>query len=198
MGYPPGANQVPDHFIPEAYVAQNQPYGQQSPVGSASSQPSRQSQHEVKFSQAMQQEAPTPEVGKGIDARTPVDPNIIAEQKSSTTQGAPGCARGRVALLHSALECGLAKFLVKKVLENPTIQSVKDPAAAKVHTVDLLNILASDPGFGMKFNIMLDAMPAWGKYKEQDHSLFITGGEQKVDYFLTNGDSDPKKLLTQG
>lgn len=211
MHYPSGVNGVPENFIQGADMAQNQPYGQnyaqtfesgfsqqQSSFGPTSPQPSSQPQNEISFSQAMQQEAPTPEAGEGIDARTPVDPNIIAEQRSSTAQGAPGCAHGRLALLHSALECGLAIFLVKTVLENPTIQSVKDPAAVKVHAVELLNILASDPGFGMKFNIMLDAMPEWGKYKAQDHSLFITGGEQKVDYFLTNGDSDPKKLLTQG
>jgi hypothetical protein len=46
-----------------------------------------------------------------------------------------------------------------------------------------------DPAFGMKFQMILDGIPDWKKYKAQDHSLFITGPEQKADYFLTDGSS---------
>jgi hypothetical protein len=54
-----------------------------------------------------------------------------------------------------------------------------------------------DPGYGLKFRLILDEIPAWKKYKSQDHSLFITGSEQKADYFLTDGDKEPAKLLTE-
>jgi hypothetical protein len=104
-----------------------------------------------------------------------------------------------VALLQSALQCKLPHFLVDDVLENSSLSKVKDPAAAKVHSVELLKLLADDPAFGMKFQMILDTIPAWKKYKAQDHSLFITGPEQKADYFLTDGSSgEPKKLLTEG
>lgn len=139
--------------------------------------------------------------GSGIDARTKLDPKEEAEIKTTTCPGAPGAADGRVALLQSALTCDLPKFLVEDVLENPKLSSVKDPAATKVHSVELLKLLTNDPGYGMKFQMILDAIPSWNKYKKQDHSLFITGAEKTmVDYFLTDGSGsrDPKKLLTQG
>jgi hypothetical protein len=139
-----------------------------------------------------------PTEGTGVDARTKVNPKEEAEKQISATDGAPGAADGRVALLQSALICQLPQFLVDDVLVNPTLAMVKDPAAAKVHSVELLKLLTEDPGYGMKFRLMLDDLPAWKKYKSQDHSLFITGPEQKSDYFLTDGTSgEPKKLLTQ-
>ena len=136
--------------------------------------------------------------GDGIDARTKTSPKQEAEQRATTVPGAPGAADGRVALLQSALVCELTKFLVDDVLENPTLKQIKDPAAAKVHAVELVKLLTEDPGYGMKFQMVLDELPAWKKYKSQDHSLFITGPEQKSDYFLTDGSNgEPTKLLTQ-
>jgi len=140
-------------------------------------------------------EAPKTE-GTGIDARTKVDPKEVAEQKTQSEAGAPGAADGRVPLLESALACELPSFLVERVLENAALSSIKDPAAAKVHTVELLKLLTQDPGYGMKFEMILDEIPAWKKYKKQDHSLFITNTEKPmVDYFLTDGSSGPTKLL---
>ena len=137
--------------------------------------------------------------GAGIDGRTKADPKVEAEKRADTEQGAPGAADGRVALLQSALQCKLPHFLVDDVLENSSLSTVKDPAATKVHSVELLKLLSDDPAFGMKFQMILDGIPAWKKYKAQDHSLFITGPEQKADYFLTDGASgEPKKLLTEG
>eukprot|EP00540_Astrosyne_radiata_P023422 CAMPEP_0116844290 /NCGR_PEP_ID=MMETSP0418-20121206/12581_1 /TAXON_ID=1158023 /ORGANISM="Astrosyne radiata, Strain 13vi08-1A" /LENGTH=408 /DNA_ID=CAMNT_0004475177 /DNA_START=358 /DNA_END=1584 /DNA_ORIENTATION=+ len=142
---------------------------------------------------------PTPVVeGTGIDARTPVDLKVVADQRVVSTGGAPGCAQGRVALLQSALACRLAEFLLQDVLENESLVNVKDPATAKVYAVGLLKLLTMDPGFGMKFKLILDGIPAWKKYKSQDHSLFITGTEQRTDYFLTDGVGEPTKMLTQG
>jgi hypothetical protein len=136
--------------------------------------------------------------GTGIDARTKMDPKEEAENAATNCPGAPGAADGRVALLQSALICDLPQFLVKDVLENPKLQQVKDPASVKVHSVELLKLLTTDPGYGMKFQIILDQIPAWKKYKSQDHSLFITAPEVKTEYFLTDGgSSDAKKLLTQ-
>ena len=136
--------------------------------------------------------------GSGIDARTKPEPAVEAARQAASTQGAPGCAEGRKALLESALLCELPKFLVESVLENPKLSSVKDPASVKVHAVELLKLLTRDPGYGMKFKLVLEKIPAWKKYVSQDHSLFITGAEQKADYFLTDGNSaGPTKLLTQ-
>ena len=137
--------------------------------------------------------------GTGIDARTKVDPKEEAEKMMTTVPGAPGAADGRVALLQSALVCELPKFLVEGVLENSSLADVKDPAAVKVHSVGILKLLIADPGYGMKFQMILDDIPSWKKYKSQDHSLFITGHEQKTDYFLTDGSSgDGRKMLTNG
>jgi hypothetical protein len=101
--------------------------------------------------------------------------------------------------LQSALNCKLAEFIVNDVLENSSLSHVKDPAATKVHAVELLKLLTMDPGYGLKFMLILDSIPAWKKYKSQDHSLFITGTEQRTDYFLTDGSGrEPTKLLTEG
>lgn len=136
--------------------------------------------------------------GSGIDARTPLDPKVEAEQHTTSRIGAPGAAQGRVSLLQSALVCGLAEFLVNDVLESAQLPSIKDPASAKVHAVELLKLLTVDPGFGLKFKLILDELPAWKRYKSQDHSLFIMSTEQRTDYFLTDGEGESKKLLTQG
>lgn len=142
---------------------------------------------------------PTAVAGAGIDARSTPDPKVEAEQLAVSSGGAPGAANGRVALLQSALVNELPKFLLEGVLENPGLRNVKDPASTKVHTVELLKLLTEDPGYGMKFQLILEKMPAWKNYKSQDHSLFITGSEQKADYFLTDGSSgEPTKMLTQG
>jgi hypothetical protein len=137
--------------------------------------------------------------GGGIDARTPVDPIVTAEQKSASTAAAPGAARGRLNLIQQALHCRLCDYLVDSFLENETLSTVKDPTAAKVHAIALLKLLTNDPGYGMKFKLVLDEIPAWKKYKSQDHSLFITSAE-RTDYFLTDGgtsSSTDTKLLTQ-
>mmetsp|Transcript_1535 Transcript_1535/g.2656 ORF Transcript_1535/g.2656 Transcript_1535/m.2656 type:complete len:268 (+) Transcript_1535:1485-2288(+) len=137
--------------------------------------------------------------GTGVDARTKPEPGVEASRRAATSQGAPGSAEGRKALLESALRCDLPTYLVDSVLENPNLSRVKDPASLKVHAVELLKLLTQDPGYGMKFQLLLEKIPAWKKYVSQDHSLFITGPEQKTDYFLTDGSSsDPTKLLTQG
>lgn len=141
------------------------------------------------------QYGPTPTEGLDIDARTTVDPEIVAEQQASTSIGAPGAAHGRVALLQQALACKLCEFLVDGVLENPSLHKIRDPAAAKVHAIDLLKMLSQDPGFGPKFKMILDNLTAWKKYKSQDHSLLITGHEQKADYFLMDGGSGKDKML---
>lgn len=134
--------------------------------------------------------------GAGIDARSGMDPAVMAEQQTMAVGGAPGSAQGRISLIQSALACKLAEFLLNSVLENATLTKVKDPAAAKVHAVELLKLLTMDPAYGMKFKLILEQEPAWRKYKSQDHSLFISGTEQKADYFLTDGRS-PNKLLTE-
>jgi hypothetical protein len=141
---------------------------------------------------------PTPVEGYGVDARTQEDPKVEAEQRAVSSAGAPGAAKGRVALLQQALACELCDFLVNRVLENPDLKSVRDPAAVKVHAIALLKMLTKDPGYGPKFKLILSGLPAWAKYRSQDHSLLITGHEQKADYFLTDGGTGDKKLLTQG
>merc|ERR1711935_325128 len=137
--------------------------------------------------------------GLGIDARTQlVTPSAKAAKAAETVQGAPNSADGRRTLLESALRCDLPKYLIESVLENPNLLKVKDPASVKVHAVELLKLLTQDPGYGLKFKLILRKIPSWKKYASQDHSLFITGLEQKADYFLTDGGTslDSKKLLT--
>jgi hypothetical protein len=137
--------------------------------------------------------------GSGVDARAAMDPKEEAERRMKTVPAARGAANGRVALLQCAIVCDLPNFVINEVLENAQLRDVKDPAAAKVHGVELLKLLTQDPGFGMKFQQMLDENSNWKKYKMQDHSLFITGPEQRADYFLTDGSTgEAKKLLTQG
>jgi len=138
-----------------------------------------------------------PVEGSGIDARTLIDPKTKAEQQIVKFGGAPGAAQGRIALLQSALNCNLPDYLLTDVLENKTLVNVKDPGSTKVHTVELLKLLTMDPAYGMKFTLILDKMPSWEKYKGQDHSLFITGKDQKIDYFLTDGGSGSAKLLIE-
>jgi hypothetical protein len=137
--------------------------------------------------------------GSGIDARSLSEtPSVQAAKAAETVHGAPNSADGRRALLESALRCDLPKYLIESVLENQNLSKVKDPASVKVHAVELLKLLTQDPGYGLKFKLLLEEMPSWKKYASQDHSLFITGLEQKADYFLTDGSSsmEPKKLLT--
>uniref|UniRef100_A0A6U9WK67 Uncharacterized protein n=1 Tax=Pseudo-nitzschia australis TaxID=44445 RepID=A0A6U9WK67_9STRA len=139
--------------------------------------------------------------GHSIDARTEaVSPSVKAAKAAETVQGAPNSADGRRALLESALRCDLPKYLIESILENPNLFKVKDPASVKVHVIELLKLLTQDPGYGLKFQLVLKNMPAWKKYVSQDHSLFITGHEQKTDYFLTDGTSSmaSKRLLTDG
>ena len=147
---------------------------------------------------ARQPPPPPSNEGTGVDARIPLDPKVDAERRIKTVAGAPGAADGRVPLLQSALLCDLPNFIVNKVLESPKLKEIKDPAAAKVHGVELLKLLTQDPGYGLKFQQILSENPKWKKYQAQDHSLFITGPEQRADYFLTDGSNgEAKKLLTQ-
>jgi DNAJ protein RME-8 N-terminal len=186
-------------------VLEDQPTSQQSPHLVYQSHQTHQQPTSTAQVQQFQplSSAPTsqyrliPVEGSGIDARTAIDPKVLAEQHVMSIGGAPGSAQGRVALLQSALSCNLAEFLVNEVLEDQSLAHVKDPAAAKVHAVELLTLLTKDPGFGMKFKLILDDIPAWKKYKFQDHSLFITGAEQRTDYFLTDGGLEQAKLLTE-
>ena len=121
----------------------------------------------------------------------------MAEKQAVTSGGAPNSAQGRVALFQQALACNLCQFILDKILENPKLQDVKDPVAAKTHAIDLLKTLTTDPGYGPKFKLILDDMPAWSKYKLQDHSLYLAGKDSRADYLLTDGGSDPKRLLTE-
>ena len=132
-----------------------------------------------------------------IDARSPTDPAVTAEERAVSSDGAPGAATGRVTLLHQALACQLCQFLVNDFLENVSLDEIKDPAAGKVHAINLLKLLTMDPGYGMKFKLILKEIPAWvNKYKSQDHSLLLAT-TKRTDYFLTAGeDANPTLMLT--
>jgi hypothetical protein len=130
-----------------------------------------------------------------VDARSAVDPHVVAAQQTRTQAGAPQAALGRVAWLQQALATKLCAFLIESVLEHPQRASVRDPAAAQVHSIALIQLLRRDPGFGYQFTLLLQEIPAWKKYQSQDHSLLITGPEQRVDYFLTDGSSSGAAAL---
>jgi hypothetical protein len=108
--------------------------------------------------------------GKANDVRSTVDPEILADERISTVAGAPNSATGRSALLDSALKCRLPQFLLLSVLESQSQSQVKDNDAVKLHTLALLHLLLKDPGYGMKFELILTSIPSWKKYKIQDQS----------------------------
>eukprot|EP00536_Pseudo-nitzschia_multiseries_P012250 jgi/Psemu1/308939/fgenesh1_kg.458_\ len=185
-------NQTNNGYNQPQFVQQNAPIVETVTDLNSQAQQEQPAQH--------QNNLPSNE-GSGIDARTQdLSPSVKAAQAAETVPGAPGCADGRRALLESALRCDLPKYLIGSVLENPGLSKVKDPASVKVHAVELLKLLTQDPGYGLNFELALGKLPAWKKYVSQDHSLFITGHEQKADYFLTDGSSlmEAKKLLTEG
>ena len=136
--------------------------------------------------------------GGGIDARSDPSPVTMAEDNIRTAEGAPGSVNGRIGLLEAAGNLGLVRFLLEDVLENSTLCNVKDPASVKVHSVDILKLIILDPAYGLRFRLVLESMSAWDKYKDQDHSLYITGVKQKMDYFLTDSEDKNRKLLTAG
>jgi DnaJ family protein C protein 13 len=139
-----------------------------------------------------------PTQGTGVDARSTTDPSLTADQRALSTDGAPGASSSRVALLHQALACELCQFLVNDFLENMSLPEIKDPAAGKVNAINLLKLLTMDPGYGMKFKLILKDLPAWSKYKSQDHSLLLATSK-RTDYFLTAGEqATPALLLTGG
>merc|ERR1739844_432511 len=86
------------------------------------------------------------------------DPNAIADQRINQIDGSPNSAKGRRSLLDAALNCGLPQFLVDDVLENVTLDEVKNSGSVKFHTIQLLKLLLRDPGYGMKFQIILDGL----------------------------------------
>lgn len=141
---------------------------------------------------------PTPIMeGTGIiDARSSLDPVQVAEQQKVNVAGAPNSAQGRISWLRQAIATDLCSFLINDVLEGSTLNQIRDPAGAKVHAIALIKLLRKDPGYGSQFQLILQEIPAWKKYKSQDHSLLITGHEQRADYFLTDGGSGINKLLT--
>ena len=136
--------------------------------------------------------------GTGIDARSPVDPAQTAEERAVSSDGAPGAACGRITLLHQALACRLCQFLVNDFLENVSLEEIKDPSAGKVHAVDLLKLLTMDPGYGMKFKLILKDIPAWSKYKSQDHSLLLATATRTAGLLTAGEQADPNLLLAEG
>ena len=93
------------------------------------------------------------------------DPKIIAEQRMKSSSGSPGSAFGRGPFLSSVLRCGLIHFLVNDVLENTSLENVNDPEAVKLHTLEIINLLSMDPGYGLMFRLILDSIPQWEKYE---------------------------------
>jgi hypothetical protein len=104
-------------------------------------------------------------------------------------------AHGYEVLVQAAIAVSLPTVILNDVLESDQLADVVDPAATKVHGVSLLKLLAADPSFGFQISSDLDNQEAWGKYKNQNHDLFLTQ-DQKVDYFLTDGNADAPQLLT--
>ena len=100
-----------------------------------------------------------------IITHPPRTPAMIADERMQNTDGAPNSARGRKILLDSALACGLPAFCILSVLENPNLNSVKNATATKAHTLELLHLMLKDPGYGLQFELVLNAIPNGKKYK---------------------------------
>ncbi len=94
-----------------------------------------------------------------------LDPETVADEKIRSTVGAPNSAPSRNILLDSALSCKLHEFLLLSVLENPEHNQVKDWDLVKLHSLELLRLLMKDPGYGMKFEFLMNAIPSWKSYK---------------------------------
>lgn len=92
----------------------------------------------------------------------PYDLCAMAKHLMGTVAGAPNSAKGRYILLDSALECELPQFLVINILENPRLEfAVKDKKSTESHVMELLQLLLKDPGYGLKFRIVLESIPTW-------------------------------------
>jgi len=142
---------------------------------------------------------PAPILG-GVDATANAPASLVAERQTVSILGAPGSIEGRAALLHSCLECSLPHFLVEEVLENPSLEKVKDSSAVIVHAIALLKLLIMDPGYGMKFNLILDCLPNWKKYESQDHMLLMSGeqDENNISNNLTHDGGNGTKMIDFG
>lgn len=150
---------------------------QYSPMGAPISTISQRSitaipvnEHAVSAIQPQQQfHSPYAITSPAVNSLPVPTPTMIADDRIKTADGAPNSARGRKVLLDSALACGLPQFLINSILENPNINSIKDPSIAKAHAVELLHLMLKDPGYGMKFDLVLDAITTGNKYKPQTH-----------------------------
>ena len=138
---------------------------------------------------------PTPILGGGVDTVSNLAPSLLAERQTISVPGAPGSIDGRAAFLHSALQCLLPEFLVQNILENPQLTNIKDPIAAKAYAIELLKLLTMDPGFGMKFMLILDCLPNWKKYESQDHSCYHTCIDEDSEYLLAQEKTSSAKVL---
>ncbi|CAM9325286.1 unnamed protein product [Choristocarpus tenellus] len=106
-------------------------------------------------------------------------------------------ARGWEALVSEALDQGLVSILMEHIVEKETMDSgVLDPSTAKVYAISVLKTLSTDPAVRKTVKDQLAPYQGWGKYSDQDHSLFLAK-EQQVDHFLTDGTEVlGRKLLT--
>ena len=103
-------------------------------------------------------------IGQAENVKSFTDPVSTADDRTKTINGAPNSANGRILLLDTVLKCRLIQFLLLKVLDNPNINEVKEPEAAKSKSIELLHFLLKDPGYGTKFAFILNALPSWRKY----------------------------------
>ena len=85
-----------------------------------------------------------------------------------SSEGAPGCAKGRKSFLSSVLSYEMIPYLITNVLENESlVTDVLDYENAKLHVIEIIKLLLMDPGFGLMFRLQLDSIPEWEKYKSQ-------------------------------
>lgn len=107
----------------------------------------------------------------------PVDPRKIAEERISSSNGAPGSANGRSILLSCVLKCELVPFLINHVLENRASTKVGENIIAsdddenkeaiplvKAHAAEIIKVLLMDPGYGLMFRLVVDSIPGGEKY----------------------------------
>lgn len=94
------------------------------------------------------------------------------------------------------MNCSLPHFLLEDVMENFRLTSIKDPGSLKLYAVELLQLLVSDCEYGPKFEMILDGIPSWNKYKGQDYSLFASSAEKKEYLLMDDRERLSRKLLT--
>lgn len=134
----------------------------------------------------------------GIEPSLPKEASFIVELvKKIFLDASEDCL---LELCKSACRCSLPIFLIDYVISQQdnsvALREVRSPSSLRVHTVELLQTMASRNN---AIHELLEQRPIWRAYSSQSHDLFISNKE-RTDPFLLEDSSDKRfvGLLTNG